>query len=250
MGGGTRRGNNYTLDGVSITDLTNRAVANPTIEALDDVKVQVHTYDAEMGRTGGGVFNTTLRSGSNDYRGTGYVDGGRKQISGWLYQALLDNMPYDRFVRELINPTPASEGFIAGIKWRGRINASQVPEIQFSQNISQVFLGINMKCASCHDSFIDSWKLDDAYSLAAVITDRPLEIHRCDKPTGRKAVPGFLFPKLGTIDAKRHTECAYYNDARSLFTKPIPLRLRCPPMRSVTHSTRLDLHEYATRSIH
>src|SRR6185369_1191791 len=72
LGGGTRRGNNYTLDGVPITDLTNRAVANPTIEGLDDVKVQVHTYDAEMGRTGGGVFNTTLRSGSNRWRGTAF----------------------------------------------------------------------------------------------------------------------------------------------------------------------------------
>ena len=58
LGGGTRRGNNYILDGVSITDIVNRAVANPTMEALEDVKVQVHTYDAEMGRTGGGVFNT------------------------------------------------------------------------------------------------------------------------------------------------------------------------------------------------
>jgi trimeric autotransporter adhesin len=72
LGGGTRRGNNYTLDGVPITDLRNRASANPTIEALDDVKVQVHTYDAEMGRTGGGVFNTTLRSGTNTFRGTGF----------------------------------------------------------------------------------------------------------------------------------------------------------------------------------
>ena len=72
LGGGTRRGNNYTLDGVPITDITNRAVANPTIEALDDVKVQVHTYDAEMGRTGGGVFNTTLRSGTNNWHGTGF----------------------------------------------------------------------------------------------------------------------------------------------------------------------------------
>src|SRR6267142_4506927 len=72
LGGGTRRGNNYTLDGVPITDLTNRAVANPTIESLDDVKVQVHTYDAEMGRTGGGVFNTTLKSGSNSWRGTAF----------------------------------------------------------------------------------------------------------------------------------------------------------------------------------
>ena len=72
LGGGTRRGNNYTLDGVPITDLRNRASANPTIESLDDVKVQVHTYDAEMGRTGGGVFNTTLRSGTNNFHGTGF----------------------------------------------------------------------------------------------------------------------------------------------------------------------------------
>src|SRR5438094_2279528 len=72
LGGGTRRGNNYTLDGVPITDLRNRATANPTIEALEDVKVQVHTYDAEMGRTGGGVFNTTLKTGSNSFHGTGF----------------------------------------------------------------------------------------------------------------------------------------------------------------------------------
>src|SRR5881398_1810265 len=72
LGGGTRRGNNYTLDGVPITDMRNRASANPTIEALDDLKVQVHTYDAEMGRTGGGVFNTTLRSGTNAFHGTGF----------------------------------------------------------------------------------------------------------------------------------------------------------------------------------
>src|SRR5213592_289982 len=72
LGGGTRRGNNYTLDGVPITDMRNRASANPTIEALDDVKVQVHTYDAEMGRTGGGVFNTTLRSGTNSWHGTAF----------------------------------------------------------------------------------------------------------------------------------------------------------------------------------
>ena len=72
LGGGPRRGNNYTIDGVAITDILNRAVANPTMEALDDVKVQVHTYDAEMGRTGGGVFNTTMRSGTNMFRGTAF----------------------------------------------------------------------------------------------------------------------------------------------------------------------------------
>ena len=143
-------------------------------------------------------WNDLLR---NDYQGTGYIDGGRKQITSWLYQSLVDNKPYDRFVRELISPSAETEGFINGIKWRGRVNASQVREIQFSQNVSQVFFGINMKCASCHDSFIDRWKLDDAYGLAAVIAEQPLEIHRCDKPTGRKATPHFLWPELGAVDA-------------------------------------------------
>lgn len=145
------------------------------------------------------MWNDLLR---NEYVGTGYIDGGRKQISAWLYKSLVDNKPYDQFVRELIAPTPDSEGFIKGIKWRGNVNASQVTELQFAQNIGQVFFGVNLKCASCHDSFIDSWKLDDAYSLAAVIADKPLEIHRCDKPQGKMATPRFLFPELGSIDAK------------------------------------------------
>jgi hypothetical protein len=143
-------------------------------------------------------WNDMLR---NDYAGTGYIDGGRKQITGWLYSSLLENKPYDQFVRELISPTAESEGFIKGIKWRGNVNASQVQELQFSQNVSQVFFGINMKCASCHDSFIDRRKLDDAYGMAAIIADRPLEIFRCDKPTGRKASAHFVFPDLGSIDA-------------------------------------------------
>ena len=144
-------------------------------------------------------WNDLLR---NDYKGTGYTDGGRKQITFWLYQSLLANKPYDEFVHELISPPLGSdaEGFSFGIKWRGRVNASQVREIQFSQNVSQVFFGINMKCASCHDSFIDRWKLDDAYALAAVIADEPLEIHRCDKATGKMAVARFLWPELGSID--------------------------------------------------
>jgi hypothetical protein len=145
-------------------------------------------------------WNDLLR---NDYAGTGYIDGGRTQISAWLYSSLLENKPYDQFVRELISPTAGSEGFIKGIKWRGNVNASQVPELQFSQNISQVFFGINMKCASCHDSFIDTWKLDDAYALAAITADRQLEIYRCDKPTGRHASPRFVFPELGSIDASK-----------------------------------------------
>lgn len=143
-------------------------------------------------------WNDLLR---NDYAGTGYIDGGRRQISAWLYSALRENMPYDRFARELIAPpTDESRGFIGGIKWRGEVSAGQTVEIQFAQSVAQTFLGLNMKCASCHDSFIDRWKLDEAYGLAAVFSERDLEIARCDKGTGRIAQAAWIFPELGQID--------------------------------------------------
>jgi trimeric autotransporter adhesin len=72
MGGGAVRANNYLIDGFPVTDLQNRASTNPSIEAVQDMKVQVHTYDAEMGRTGGGVMNMSAKSGGNDFRGSAY----------------------------------------------------------------------------------------------------------------------------------------------------------------------------------
>lgn len=169
--------------------------ADPNIKTrlIDELLARDHDY-AEHWIS---FWNDLLR---NDYVGTGYIDGGRKQITGWLYESLLKNKPYDQFVRELISPTDASAGFINGIKWRGTVNASQVREIQFAQNVSQVFLGINMKCASCHDSFIDRWTLDEAYGLAAIYSTRELEIHRCDKPVGRMAKAKWIFPEVGDVD--------------------------------------------------
>jgi mono/diheme cytochrome c family protein len=143
-------------------------------------------------------WNDMLR---NDYQGTGYIDGGRVQITRWLYAALLTNKPYNQFVAELISPTEASEGFSKGIVWRGFVNASQMPQMQAAQNVSQVFMGVNLKCASCHDSFINDWQLSDAYGLANVFSDHPLEIYRCDLPTGQQAAAKFIFPQLGELPA-------------------------------------------------
>ncbi|MGV3502728.1 MAG: DUF1549 domain-containing protein [Adhaeribacter sp.] len=143
-------------------------------------------------------WNDALR---NDYSGTGYITKGRFNISDWLYKSLAGNKPYNAFVRELLNPTEASKGFIAGIKWRGAVNASQRLEMQAAQNVSQALLGLNLKCASCHDSFVSDWKLDDAYAFANVFSDTTLEINRCDVPTGKKAGTRILWKELGTIDS-------------------------------------------------
>jgi hypothetical protein len=81
VAGGPVGSNLYLIDGVPITDTNNRPIAIPTIESIQDVKVQANTYDAEVGRTGGAVFNTLLRSGSNVYHGS--VFGATRQTD-WL----------------------------------------------------------------------------------------------------------------------------------------------------------------------
>ncbi len=93
LAGGPRRANNYTLEGVPITDLRNRAVFIPSIEAIEEVKVQVSTYDAEMGRTGGGVFNTVGRSGSNAWHGSALVQNRPEWGQGRFFFAKRQNLP-------------------------------------------------------------------------------------------------------------------------------------------------------------
>jgi mono/diheme cytochrome c family protein len=148
---------------------------------LDDQEAYAHHWLS--------FWNDLLR---NDYAGTGFIDGGRKQITGWLYKSLYDNKPLDAIVSDLVQAAPGAEGFVHGIVWRGAVNASQRPPLQAAQNLSQVFLGVNLKCASCHDSFVSQWKLEDAYALAGVFSDKPLEMFECDKSLGRYAEGGHL----------------------------------------------------------
>tara|TARA_R110002072_G_scaffold111853_2_gene240308 strand:- start:11864 stop:14344 length:2481 start_codon:yes stop_codon:yes gene_type:complete len=143
-------------------------------------------------------WNDALR---NDYTGTGYITKGRYNITDWLYTSLRDNKAYDQFVRELLNPTEKSKGFIEGIKWRGTVNASQRTEMQAAQNVGQVILGLNLKCASCHDSFISDWKLEESYAFANIFADSTLEVSRCEVPTGKMAKTAILWEELGDIDS-------------------------------------------------
>ncbi|MBM3760305.1 MAG: TonB-dependent receptor [Acidobacteria bacterium] len=88
IAGGPVRGNNYTLDGISITDSINRAVIIPSLEAVQDMKVQSNSYDAEVGRTGGGTFNTFLRSGTNQVHGSAF---GYMRETAWLANNFFSN---------------------------------------------------------------------------------------------------------------------------------------------------------------
>ncbi len=96
LGGGPRRGNGYLIEGVSITDLTNRPTIAPSMEAVEELKVQTKTYEADMGHAAGGVFNTAARSGSNAWRGSALIVSKPGATTGTLFfakRAGLENPP-------------------------------------------------------------------------------------------------------------------------------------------------------------
>jgi hypothetical protein len=148
----------------------------------------------------------------------------RKSISTWLLTALQNNLPYDQFVYKLLNPQAPTDpaGFLIGVNWRGTVSASQTPAMQAAQNTAQIFLGINLKCNSCHDSFISKWKLKDAYSLAGYFSsEEKLQLVRCDVAQDQFTSPAFLYPALnrtpasGSVADRRLAAAAIFTDPRN-----------------------------------
>ena len=117
IAGAPMSSNNYSVDGVPITDFSNRAVIIPSIEAVEEVKVQANTYDAEIGRTSGGMFNTTLKSGSSTLHG---VLQGETRQTNWGANTFFNNQQgLPRGAAEFYSYVGSLSGPIPLPKWLG-----------------------------------------------------------------------------------------------------------------------------------
>jgi hypothetical protein len=69
IGGGVRGENETVLDGVANTRNDRGISFVPSINGTQEFTVQSNSYDAQFGRTGGGVTMITLKSGTNRLHG-------------------------------------------------------------------------------------------------------------------------------------------------------------------------------------
>src|SRR5437867_7129407 len=74
INGGRPQENEVLVDGVTGVRPGRAISLVPTVDATQEFKVQTNTYDAQYGRSGGGVINISLRSGTNDYHGNAFFD--------------------------------------------------------------------------------------------------------------------------------------------------------------------------------
>jgi hypothetical protein len=72
LGGAPGNTNSYVVDGIPVSTSSGGATFVVSPDAVSEAKIQADTFDAEIGRTGGGVFNNTLKVGSTSYHGELY----------------------------------------------------------------------------------------------------------------------------------------------------------------------------------
>lgn len=85
----------------------------------------------------------------------------------WIYEALLDNKPLDRFATELILMEGSTRyGGTAGFAIASENDA---PLAAKAQNIGLAFLAFDMRCARCHDAPSHDFSQEDLFNLAAML---------------------------------------------------------------------------------
>jgi hypothetical protein len=91
----------------------------------------------------------------------------------WIYESLLDDLPIDRMVTQLVQQHgDAAAGGPAGF---GLASQNDSPFAAKGTIISAALLGVDMKCARCHDSPTGSAKQEQLFQLGAMLATVPLE---------------------------------------------------------------------------
>jgi hypothetical protein len=71
-GGGTRRANDVLLDGVPL-GASFKTSYTPAMDAVEEVTISKNSVDAENGNSLGGIISLNMKSGTNQFRGSGYT---------------------------------------------------------------------------------------------------------------------------------------------------------------------------------
>ena len=80
----------------------------------------------------------------------------------WLQERVANNVPTNVLVKELLSANGGTFANAATNYYQAETNTLKV-----SENVAQVFMGMRIQCAQCHNHPFDRWTMDDYYSFAA-----------------------------------------------------------------------------------
>ena len=80
----------------------------------------------------------------------------------WIRESIARNVPYDKFVREIVAASGTPET-APPVQWYRNLRQPDA----FVDDSAQVFLGMRLQCAKCHHHPFEKWGQDDYYGFAA-----------------------------------------------------------------------------------
>ena len=80
----------------------------------------------------------------------------------WIKDRIANNVPMDQIVRDLL--TAKGGTFVSPATNYYQIERDN---LKITENVAQVFMGMRIQCAQCHDHPFDQWTQDDYYSFAS-----------------------------------------------------------------------------------
>ena len=98
-----------------------------------------------------------LRSNSGKLKPTGVA-----KFNRWIYDGVLHDQPMDQFAMELLTATGSVFENPAASYWRSSRDPSDATE-----TTAQLFLGVRIQCAKCHNHPFERWTQDNYYGIGA-----------------------------------------------------------------------------------
>ena len=80
----------------------------------------------------------------------------------WLFDVVKNDVPLNQFARELLTATGSTQQNAPAAYWKASRD-----EIDATETTAQLFLGIRIQCAKCHNHPFEKWTQDDYYGTAA-----------------------------------------------------------------------------------
>ena len=83
-------------------------------------------------------------------------------LDQWVRESFRNNKPYNQFVREIVTAEGSTHKVAPTIIYRDRREPADLTTM-----FSQIFLGVRLECAKCHQHPNEKWSMDDFYQFAA-----------------------------------------------------------------------------------
>jgi hypothetical protein len=128
----------------------------------------------------------------------------------WIHDSVAANKPYDRMVRELLT----GRGSVYDVPAANYFRTTREPKPTMEKT-TQVFLGVRMVCAQCHDHPFERWTQNQYYQMAAffsavglrpgyevgeeIVYDQRADYEMRHPKDNRVMAPQFLIASAGAV---------------------------------------------------